>query len=245
MPQASQAPRYMPYPDKQERQSLPPVASVFHPQYAQRPALPPPHHLVQPSYPQPLALIKQEPRSPPSRPDEKTDKELLRKVSHSAIERRRRERINDKIMQLKGLVPSCAHQENLHKLSILQNAIDYIRLLKDQLEHQEQATKKLQQQQQRLEPSPPQAPGPYERRPSMCSLPSPIPNPVSPEDKLAYPISSPLYRSDSEYEMSRREEVTGLLMLSGIRPSPEPAAPTPPLPKKKPSRPMSVGSLLC
>lgn len=58
-------------------------------------------------------------------------REKARKVSHSAIERRRRERINDKILQLKQLIPSCAEQDNLHKMSILQSAIDYISYLKD------------------------------------------------------------------------------------------------------------------
>ncbi|CEP10328.1 hypothetical protein [Parasitella parasitica] len=58
-------------------------------------------------------------------------REKARKVSHSAIERRRRERINDKILQLKQLIPSCVEQENLHKMSILQSAIDYISYLKD------------------------------------------------------------------------------------------------------------------
>ncbi|CAO3595559.1 unnamed protein product [Absidia cylindrospora] len=61
-------------------------------------------------------------------------REQARKVSHSAIERRRRERINDKIMQLKQLIPTCANQENLHKMSILQSSIDYITYLKDILE---------------------------------------------------------------------------------------------------------------
>ncbi|GBC07863.1 hypothetical protein RclHR1_07740002 [Rhizophagus clarus] len=56
-------------------------------------------------------------------------RELARKVSHSAIERRRRERINDKILQLKELIPSCADQDHLHKLSILQSAIEYIQYL--------------------------------------------------------------------------------------------------------------------
>ncbi|KAI8889289.1 helix-loop-helix DNA-binding protein, partial [Backusella circina FSU 941] len=58
-------------------------------------------------------------------------REQARKVSHSAIEKRRRERINDKIIQLKELIPSCAAQENIHKMSILQSAIDYITYLKD------------------------------------------------------------------------------------------------------------------
>ncbi|RKO84441.1 hypothetical protein BDK51DRAFT_47560 [Blyttiomyces helicus] len=94
--------------------------------------------------PHPFALhIKEEAPTPyaaaqastnPAAPaDDKQERELLRKVSHSAIERRRRERINDKIMQLKTLVPACAAQENIHKLSILQGAIEYIRVLQDEL----------------------------------------------------------------------------------------------------------------
>jgi hypothetical protein len=35
-------------------------------------------------------------------------------------------------MQLKQIIPHCADQENLHKLSILQSAIDYIIYLKKQ-----------------------------------------------------------------------------------------------------------------
>ncbi|KAF0487848.1 HLH-domain-containing protein [Gigaspora margarita] len=58
-------------------------------------------------------------------------RELARKVSHSAIERRRRERINDKIMQLKELIPSCADQDHLNKLCILQSSIEYIEYLQD------------------------------------------------------------------------------------------------------------------
>ena len=58
-------------------------------------------------------------------------REQARKMSHSAIERRRRERINDKIVQLRQLIPSCANQEHLHKMTVLQSAIDYIAYLKD------------------------------------------------------------------------------------------------------------------
>ncbi|KAJ8653048.1 hypothetical protein O0I10_011268 [Lichtheimia ornata] len=68
--------------------------------------------------------------SPASRPSTADERELARKVSHSAIERRRRERINDKIIQLRQLIPSCADQEHLNKMTILQSAIDYITHLK-------------------------------------------------------------------------------------------------------------------
>ncbi|KAF8922878.1 hypothetical protein BGZ58_003628, partial [Dissophora ornata] len=57
-------------------------------------------------------------------------REMMRKVSHSAIERRRRERINDKILRLKHLVPACVDEDHLHKLSILQSTIEYIQYLK-------------------------------------------------------------------------------------------------------------------
>ncbi|KAG2186770.1 hypothetical protein INT44_002996 [Umbelopsis vinacea] len=56
-------------------------------------------------------------------------REQLRKVSHSAIERRRREKTNTKIQQLRQLIPSCADQDHLHKLNILQSGIEYINYL--------------------------------------------------------------------------------------------------------------------
>lgn len=71
------------------------------------------------------------PQTTPTPTTAADQREKARKVSHSAIERRRRERINDKILQLKQLIPTCAEQDNLHKMSILQSAIDYIAYLKD------------------------------------------------------------------------------------------------------------------
>ncbi|KAI8880195.1 HLH-domain-containing protein [Backusella circina FSU 941] len=79
------------------------------------------------------------------------EREQARKVSHSAIERRRRERINDKIMQLKDLIPSCAERDNLHKMTILQSAIDYIGYLKglvDELKDDQQPEFQMNLQQQ-------------------------------------------------------------------------------------------------
>ncbi|KAI8147422.1 helix-loop-helix DNA-binding domain-containing protein [Fennellomyces sp. T-0311] len=64
-----------------------------------------------------------------------------RQSSHSIIEKRRRERINDKIQQLKDIVPSCnpyseqqpivgpSFHQPLHKLAILEAAIAYIEQL--------------------------------------------------------------------------------------------------------------------
>ncbi|CAO0799187.1 unnamed protein product [Mucor circinelloides] len=73
-------------------------------------------------------------------------REQARKVSHSAIERRRRERINDKILQLKDLIPSCSERENLHKMTILQSAIDYITYLKKVIEDSPSLTEEDYQQ---------------------------------------------------------------------------------------------------
>ncbi|RKP08979.1 hypothetical protein THASP1DRAFT_23123 [Thamnocephalis sphaerospora] len=63
-----------------------------------------------------------------------------RRVSHSAIERRRRERINSKMSQLRRLVPSCRGQDHLHKLSVLQGAIEYIHELRRELGIKDEAS---------------------------------------------------------------------------------------------------------
>ncbi|KAI9598794.1 hypothetical protein BDF19DRAFT_410858 [Syncephalis fuscata] len=63
-----------------------------------------------------------------------------RRVSHSAIERRRRERINSEIGHLRRLVPSCRGQDHLHKLSVLQGAIAYIHELRRQLGIKDEAS---------------------------------------------------------------------------------------------------------
>ncbi|KAI8394122.1 uncharacterized protein BYT42DRAFT_609865 [Radiomyces spectabilis] len=68
-------------------------------------------------------------------------REQARKSSHSAIERRRRERINDQIMQLKQLIPGCSTQVNAHKLTVLQQAIDYIIYLQSILKEYEEDQK--------------------------------------------------------------------------------------------------------
>ena len=67
--------------------------------------------------------------------NQSSTKDILRKVSHSVIERRRRERINDKLLQLKQLVPSCASCNNLHKLAVLEETIAYIHQLHSMLQN--------------------------------------------------------------------------------------------------------------
>lgn len=60
--------------------------------------------------------------------------------SHSMIEKRRREKMNDKIERLKKLIPACTPQfpfsvqQPIQKLSVLQAAIDYIQELHHQLQ---------------------------------------------------------------------------------------------------------------
>ncbi|KAJ1554781.1 hypothetical protein HK405_004083 [Cladochytrium tenue] len=98
------------------------------------------------------------PQAPPTassgRRRTKEERDQARKVSHSAIERRRRERINDKIARLRSLVPAChaphggaasgdeegsvdvlasagapQQQQQQHKLTVLQHTIEYIEKL--------------------------------------------------------------------------------------------------------------------
>jgi hypothetical protein len=54
-------------------------------------------------------------------------KKERRKVSHSVIEKKRRERINYCINQLNLLVPSCQTEDNLQKLAVLEKTVEYVR----------------------------------------------------------------------------------------------------------------------
>ncbi|KAK9474802.1 uncharacterized protein V1510DRAFT_410697 [Dipodascopsis tothii] len=62
-------------------------------------------------------------------------RKTARKIAHSAIERRRRCKMNEEFDSLKELVPSCrvatheAGEQALHKLGILQATVDYLRYL--------------------------------------------------------------------------------------------------------------------
>lgn len=57
-----------------------------------------------------------------------------RKLQHIEIERRRRDKISDCLEELKSLVPKSSHGNRLYQLTILENAIDYIRELKEKVE---------------------------------------------------------------------------------------------------------------
>ncbi|KAI8898567.1 hypothetical protein BC833DRAFT_564835 [Globomyces pollinis-pini] len=54
-------------------------------------------------------------------------KELNRRSTHSAIERKRRVKIQNQLQLLKKLVPSCAARDDNEKLLILQGTTDYIK----------------------------------------------------------------------------------------------------------------------
>ena len=54
-------------------------------------------------------------------------KQWLRKVHHSQIEKRRRVKLNDSLLQLRALVPiPDAETKTLHKLDILEATVRYI-----------------------------------------------------------------------------------------------------------------------
>ena len=55
-------------------------------------------------------------------------KKTARKTAHSIIERRRRSKMNEEFETLKGMIPACQGQ-TMHKLSILQAGIEYMRYL--------------------------------------------------------------------------------------------------------------------
>lgn len=131
--------------DRRTSEALPPIQlppPIIHHYY-----IAPPHHQTTPAWqPQPVAHLPPTPppstssKGSPPKSSNHTSKESIRKSSHSAVEKRRRERMNDKIDKLKTLIPSCnaqfptTVQQPIHKLSVLQAAIDYIDELHKQLE---------------------------------------------------------------------------------------------------------------
>ncbi|KAJ2716383.1 hypothetical protein H4R19_000680 [Coemansia spiralis] len=58
------------------------------------------------------------------------EKEMRRKVSHSAIEKRRRERTNAVLRDLQDIIPGLPRSGKIQKLEILEAATEYIRQLK-------------------------------------------------------------------------------------------------------------------
>ncbi|KAF2401429.1 HLH-domain-containing protein [Trichodelitschia bisporula] len=80
-------------------------------------------------------------------------KKVARKKAHSAIERKRRSKMNEEFDTLRDLVPACRgrgeERGKMHKLAILQAAIEYVRYLQTCLE-----TVKAAHQAVELDPTP-------------------------------------------------------------------------------------------
>lgn len=66
--------------------------------------------------------------------DDLIQKELLRRSNHSAIEKKRREKMSVAFNRLKDLTPSSKSQQYIQKLTILENAVSYIEYLQSQLD---------------------------------------------------------------------------------------------------------------
>ncbi|CAN6653996.1 hypothetical protein TRVA0_027S00232 [Trichomonascus vanleenenianus] len=141
---------------------------------------------------------------PPGRPVKATldqlreQKRQARKLAHSDIERRRRNKINEQFDALKDLIPTCTEFKSssggdvgLHKLVILQHTVEYIKHLKSCL-------KEL-----KYDPPPPSYSFPPPPRQCFNSP------PISPED-FRRPSSSSTASSDSE-ESSSRLRIANLL----------------------------------
>ncbi|KAI8894391.1 hypothetical protein BC833DRAFT_652126 [Globomyces pollinis-pini] len=62
-------------------------------------------------------------------------RKINRKISHSVIEKRRREKTNDCLNKLKLLVPACSLQpnQNIQKLTIMELTVTYIYELQQQI----------------------------------------------------------------------------------------------------------------
>ncbi|KAK9376380.1 uncharacterized protein V1513DRAFT_375742 [Lipomyces chichibuensis] len=107
---------------------------------------------MQPVLPKPAAAVKtttkqqsqSQPLETPAAPKSKrgtgsstsaATRKTARKIAHSAIERRRRSKMNEEFDALKTMVPACrvasqTHGEaSLHKLGILQATVEYVRYL--------------------------------------------------------------------------------------------------------------------
>ncbi|ORX54980.1 HLH-domain-containing protein [Hesseltinella vesiculosa] len=206
--------------------------------------LPPPSMTLSPQPLLPAAALSPHapmayahPLPPPMYPAQSTadQREKARKMSHSAIERRRRERINDKIMQLKSIIPTCANQEYLHKLSILQSAIDYIKYLKTVVEEQD-----LGDQKPPLPPPSPTSTATLAEEahspsslggPALQSLPAnhphyqrspPTPTPSMEEDPTKHPLAA---TSATSIEPLKPKDVMKAHALQSSQPS---RSPTPP-----------------
>ena len=64
-------------------------------------------------------------------PISKETRKENRKINHSLIEKKRRNKMNECLQQLSQLVPACARMENIHKLDVLEMTVQYILEMKN------------------------------------------------------------------------------------------------------------------
>ena len=80
------------------------------------------------------------------------EKRRKRRESHNAVERRRRDLINDKIRELSVLVPDCNQDDKLNKGTILCKSVDYIRALSENYRVLNEKVEKLEQELKKFHP---------------------------------------------------------------------------------------------
>ncbi|KAK2806492.1 hypothetical protein FQN50_005775 [Emmonsiellopsis sp. PD_5] len=141
-------------------------------------------------------------------------RKIARKTAHSLIERRRRSKMNEEFSTLKNMIPACRGQE-MHKLAILQAAIDYMNYLEQCITELRSADNRTEDSSEHsVSPAP--APAPSRKRshsrtqdesrhqsfsPSPSGIPTPSPNipPISNthEYEYEYTYQSPPLPSSS------------------------------------------------
>lgn len=72
------------------------------------------------------------------------EKKRQRRESHNAVERRRRENINERIHELATLLPDSQEAVKLNKGTILRKSVDYIRYLHDEQRQYQQHVHELE-----------------------------------------------------------------------------------------------------
>ncbi|KAK2795590.1 hypothetical protein FQN51_000444 [Onygenales sp. PD_10] len=178
-------------------------------------------------------------------------RKIARKTAHSLIERRRRSKMNEEFSTLKNMIPACRGQE-MHKLSILQAAIDYMNYLEQCITELRSADNQAEDSSAHTASPPPAtapAPAPSRKRshsltqdesrhqsfsPSLSSTPTPSPNnDYEYEYKYEYTHQSPPLPSSSS---SASVPSASLLPSPAINPSSHGMSPSlPPLDQQRQS----------
>eukprot|EP01097_Dermamoeba_algensis_P007686 TRINITY_DN4906_c0_g9_i1.p1 TRINITY_DN4906_c0_g9~~TRINITY_DN4906_c0_g9_i1.p1 ORF type:complete len:234 (+),score=52.21 TRINITY_DN4906_c0_g9_i1:111-812(+) len=85
-----------------------------------------------------------EEEGPRSKKRKAEPEDLNRKEQHNATEKKRRERINCKLEELKGMIPHCKNTAT-QKAAVLSQAVDYIKTLVNSYNEQIELNKRLQE----------------------------------------------------------------------------------------------------